>query len=434
MIILQKKSMAGIFALIIFISICWLSSAWAVSFDCNALNDYSASHIDCFGETAKTFYDKSGQYSLVIDQKDLSGECNTGFDLLQLKNQDGVELWSVNVEDGTAGDYVNNNWDDMFSSDVPSTVNAPTMLRVSTTRIVSLISRYIAKVMESRGRFAFMNHRYEDDEQNNDELKSNRITGLAAGDQLSKFSLWGNAGYNNWDIDDDRMESDGYLSSLIIGADYRLAEPLIFGISLVYEYSDIDTDYNHGQLDQDGFTIAPYVGVVLNDYFTLAATVGYAWLDTDQQREKGFGHDVESSLDSTRFFGSVHVDGFYNFNHLNLTGILGCLYSQERQDSFTEDDGNRVGSNNIDLGQLSIGAEISYSFTVMEPYFSTTFLYDFQYEDINEVDYDDTAIEINPGIRFYFENGFRADIQGGVVLGRSDYDEYSVTANLHYEF
>ncbi|MCD6292252.1 MAG: autotransporter outer membrane beta-barrel domain-containing protein [Deltaproteobacteria bacterium] len=431
MIFQQKKLLVGI---VLLASFFWLSSAWAVSFDCNALNDYSAAHIDCFGETAKTFHDESGQYSLTVDHRDVSGECNTGFDLLQFRDKDGAELWSVNVEDGTAGDYVNSNWDDMFASDIPSTVNAPTMLRVSTTRIASMISRYIAKVMESRARFAFRNRQDEDDEEKKSELESNRITGLAAGDPLSKFSLWGNAGYNSWDVDDRRTESDGYLSTLIIGADYRLTESLVLGVSLVYENSDIDTDYNNGQLDQDGFTLAPYIGVVLNDYFTLAATVGYAWLDTDQQREKGFGHDVKSSLDSTRFFGSVHLDGFYNFNHFNVTGILGCLYSQERQDSFTEDDGNRVGSNDVDLGQISIGAEISYSFAVMEPYFSTTFLYDFQYEDIDNVDYDDTAIEINPGVRFYFENGFCADIQGGVVLGRSDYDEYSVTANLRYEF
>ncbi len=431
MIIKQKRFKFGILLLA---SLCWLSSAQAVSFDCNALNAYSAAHIDCFDDTAKTFYDKTGQYSLIVDQRDMSGECNTKFDLLRLNNKDGVEQWTVNVEDGTAGDYVNNNWDDMFSSDVPSTVNAPTMLRVSTTQIVSLISRYIAKVIESRGRFAFKNHQNEDDNPKDDELKSEYITGLAAGDQLSKISLWVNAGYNNWDVDDDRADSDGDLSTLIFGVDYRLAEPVVLGVSLVYENSDIDTDYNHGQLDQDGFTIAPYLGVVLNNYFTFAATVGYAWLDTDQQREKGFGHDIESSLDSTRFFGSVHIDGFYSFNHLNLTGILGCLYSQERQDSFTEDDGNRVGSNDVDLGQFSIGAEISYSFAVIEPYFAMSFLYDFQYEDINDVDYDDTAIEINPGVRFYLDNGFSADIQGGVVLGRSDYDEYSVTANLRYEF
>ena len=427
----QKKLMAGIILLTL---LCWLSSARAISFDGDALNSYSAAHIDCFGETAKTFLDETGLYSLTVDQKDLSGKCNTGFDLLRLEDENGVEMWSVNVEDGTAGNYVINNWDDILPDDVPSTVSTPTMLRISTTQIAGMISKWIARIMMPRGALALKDHELEDEEEKDEELKSSRISGLAAGDQLSKFGLWANAGYADWEVDDRRTESDGDLTTLIIGADYRLAEPIVLGVSLAYEYSEIDADYNNGWLDQDGITIAPYLGVIFNNYLTFAATVGYTWLDIDQEREKGSGHDIKSSLDASRFFGSVRLNGFYSINRFNLTGALGCLYSQERQDSFTEEDGNRVGSNNVDLGQASLGVEISYSFDAIEPYLATTLLYDFQYEDVENADYDDTSLEINPGVRFYLDNGFCADIQGGAILGRSDYDEFSIIANLRYQF
>jgi len=412
----------------------WQSPVWAVSFDCDALNEFSAFHTDCFGETSRRFRDGTGQYTITIDQKDSNGECNSGYDRLRLEDKNGVEIWSVDVPEGTAGDYVREHWDTIFKDDIPSIVNTPTMLRLSTTHIASLISRYIARIMAPKGGRSFLEPPQDDDGQTNDELKSELVTGLAAGDQLSRFSLWANAGYSDWDDDNRTSDADGYLSTFIVGADYRLAESVVLGLSLIYEHSDIDTDYNNGHLDQDGFTVAPYLGIVLNDYFTLAATVGYAWLDTDQKREKGSDHAVKSSLDSTRFFGSVHLDGFYRKHNFNLTGILGCLYSQERQDSFTEDDKHRVGSHNIDLGELSVGAEVSYSFIAAEPYFAATFLYDFQYEDVKNVDYDDTAVELNPGVRFYLDNGFCADIQAGFVLGRSEYDEYSFTANLRYEF
>ena len=427
MIAKQKKMMAGIILLILF---GWMGSAWAIAFDTNALNNYSATPLDCFGNTSKTFWDKTGLYSLTVDHKDMDGKCNSGFDLIRLEDKNGVEIWSVNVEEGTAGDYLSNNWDTIFPDDTPSTVSTPTTLRISTSQIADMISTWIARIMMPR-KVLTVN---ADDEQKGEELKSNRVSGLAAGDQPAKFGLWVNTGYADWDIDDHKTKSDGNLTTFIIGADYRVAEPVVFGISLAYENSATDTDYNKGWLDQDGITIAPYLGIIFNNYLAFSATVGYAWLDIDQKREKGSGHKVRSSLDSNRIFGSMRLNGFYNINRLTLTGTLGCLYAQERQESFTEKDGNHISSNNVDLGQASLGVEVSYNFDAIEPYLATTLLYDFQYEDVKNANYDDTSVEINPGVRFYMDNGFCADIQGGAVLGRNNYDEFSIIANLRYEF
>ena len=255
------KSKELMFIVLLFTLSCWIATpVWTITFDCDALNNYSAAHIDCLGETAKNFQDETGQYSLTVDQKDMSGECNTGYDRLRLEDENGVELWSVNVKDGTAGDYVRNSWDNIFPEDIPSVINTPTMLRVSTSQTVSLISKYIARIMMPRGSFTYLKRQLEDGEddgQKEEELKSGLVSGLAAGDQASGLSFWANTGYDDWQIDDRKSESDGYLSTVIVGADYRPLDSVVLGLSLIYEHSGIDTDYNNGDLDQDGITIAP---------------------------------------------------------------------------------------------------------------------------------------------------------------------------------
>ncbi|MBN2808863.1 MAG: autotransporter outer membrane beta-barrel domain-containing protein [Deltaproteobacteria bacterium] len=405
--------------------------AFATTFDWQAMDNYSKSQVDCFDVTSSTFWDNTENYSLTVDQKDKTGVCNSGFDLLTLTDASGTSIWSEDVADGTAGSFAKANWSMMLGDDeIGSTVTASQVLRTSVTQTAGMISKRVANIMSPKSSAKAK------------KLAVLGISGISAGDAAPQYGFWVNAGYTDWKIDSRNEESDGELATLIAGADYKITDKIVLGFSLAYENSDIDTDYNDGWVEQDGVTLAPYMAIVFNEYLSFDATLGYAWLNTDQERDKGVGNKVKSSLDSNRYFASARLNAYYNVENLKLSGVLGWLYATEDQDSFTENDGNEVDSNSVHLGQLSLGSEVSYDFVGWEPYLSATFVYDYQYDDvkskgyddIDQSNYDDTSFEVNPGVRIRFNNNLSADLQGGFVLGRNDYDEYSISANLRYEF
>ena len=77
-------------------------------------------------------------------------------------------------------------------------------------------------------------------------------------------------------VDDSNTATafDGDVYSILGGVDYRVHERVLLGISGGYEKGDLDTSFNRGEQESDGFLVAPYVSFEINRTFSVTPMAG----------------------------------------------------------------------------------------------------------------------------------------------------------------
>lgn len=258
-----------------------------------------------------------------------------------------------------------------------------------------------------------------------------KTIGLSAGDASMKHGIWTNIAYTSADDDSTVTESSMDINTYIIGYDYKLSDRMALGVAMTYEKINADLDFNNGDLEGDGYTVAPYFAMLLTDYLALDIIAGYAIVDYDQDRDFGV---VTSSVDADRQFFEFSLNGFHYIDQWSFNLNTSFLYAHEGQDSYTESDGTNIKSNSIDFSQLSMGLEVAYTFKYMEPYITVAYEYDTKYEEITDASYDRNGGDGGLGCRFFFSDQLSGDVYGSTKFDRKDYDEYSVLGNIRYDF
>ena len=268
-------------------------------------------------------------------------------------------------------------------------------------------------------------------------------TGLSAGDDEQNIGLgvWGNMSFTNSEDEHFESQSDFDLYNFLTGIDYKITDKMIAGVSFSYEDMDGPTYYNAGNMAADGFTISPYFAAMLTNYLSFDVTAGFSRISIDQDRNRNglFGPDIiSSSLDAERMFIASNLNGYYSVRRWNLSANLEYLYAEDDQDAFRESNGNEVPSVTIHFGQISLGSEVSYSFDSVEPYLNLAYEYDTVYDEnvlgTAYTDYDCDGFVLGGGLRFLLFSVLQGDIQFSSILARDEYEEYSLTGNLRFDF
>lgn len=271
--------------------------------------------------------------------------------------------------------------------------------------------------------------------------QSNQLSGRAAGDGFAGWggwSPWVSYGRATADNDLSSTQFDANQDNVLFGADYSYSDRLIFGLSGGYEKNDVDTAFNLGEMEVQGFTIAPYVAYLLTDNLSIDAAVGYSDLDIDQFRTEPGGAMIHGDTDSSRWFVMSNLNTFQRYGDWILSGRVGLIYSEEDQDSFTETGGvtaQSVGSRDIEFGQLNVGGEVAYSVHAIEPFASLFYQYDFEDGDSVSLNSnqaqrsnDDDDFRVAAGFRYFGNDGLSAALEWSHVFDRENYD--SNTINL----
>lgn len=278
------------------------------------------------------------------------------------------------------------------------------------------------------------------------------LKGLAAGNSLGGWGFWGSFSYTNYDGDNNLRPTaatgvtktiyDADTKSFLAGADRLFHDRLVLGVAAGYEDTNVDTLFNGGNTDSDGFTIAPYAAYLINDTFSIDAAFGYSSLEQDTERlELGTGSTLVGDFDSDRWFFSTNLNASTTYNNWYLSGRVGWLYSDESQDGYTETGstggtGNRtVGDRDIWISQIIVGGEASYSFGQQEPYFGVAYVNDLSRGlgtgagglpgGVSPIFDDDDEIQLNAGLRMY-ANRFTAILDLTHVVSRNNFDSTGV--------
>ncbi|MDX1375785.1 MAG: autotransporter outer membrane beta-barrel domain-containing protein [Burkholderiales bacterium] len=280
---------------------------------------------------------------------------------------------------------------------------------------------------------------------------SEKISGLGAPDP---WALWVGYAHSKYDSSVQVAPYDADLDSYRIGVDRFYAGKYLFGVALIYEKLDTDTQYNGGGQDVDGTTLAPYFSWLIDERFSLDVNAGYAWLDASQKRIDPTGVPgappiLRSSYDARRWFASATLNYLRAHGNWTFGGRVGYLYSREEQDGYTETGGpsaRTVDSRTLRLGQLYVGPDAAYFFgNGLEAYGALLYRYDVtrndgrdggglpsavgatQPEDKDEWDW-------SLGLRFYARRNVTLGIEYLRTEGRDKFDNEVWNALARFEF
>lgn len=264
--------------------------------------------------------------------------------------------------------------------------------------------------------------------------------GMAAGDDFSyPWGAW--ASYSHSEYEDDFVSTafDADRDNVTVGFDFSPWDNLVAGVSLGYENNDIDTTFNGGNMDSDMFTVAPYIGGLLNDTFSVDFSIGYSNIDIDQFRTLA-GTRVISSVDAERWYVAGNLNASKAYGNWYLSGRAGLLYANEEQDVFVESDGTVNPDRSFELGQLRVGGDVAYSWGSFEPFVSAVYEFDYSRDDIvvaagiPQPANDDDDVLVGAGLRWYGDSGIGASFEWSSVLGREDFDDNTFNFFVRAEF
>lgn len=442
--ILKKASVSCVTISLFFLLVLLSINARAQTFNWNEIEGSGLN----FDNNSITFYDEEGHYSIVLNDKDLSGQLGTGYDSAQIIDLATNEvLASQNYPDGTQGPGLANILKDLLDEAEPSPPTEPSPVEITAQESLKTAVSKISSMISSRSNSIISPHRSSQSNRTAGIDGESRKTGLSAGDRYNEyhnyeyqdndyrkngFGVWVNGSYTETENDQSGSNWDSSLIIGLLGVDYLINPRFIIGSAFGVEATHEDTDFNKGEVDSNGITICPYLGFLINDWIGLDFSGGYSIIDIDQERNNG---NVKSKFDSSKWFMSSNVNTYYSLQNFNLTGTLGYTFASESQDGYRESDGNPNAANDIDLGTISLGGEIGYIINDgYEGYVTLSYDYDTTYEEVPWQDYDRDSFSTGLGLRAQIPTGWMFDVSLSNVFGKEDQDEYTFMANLRYAF
>ena len=265
---------------------------------------------------------------------------------------------------------------------------------------------------------------------------NSRQTGVSAGN-APKAGVWVQGGYTFVEGDDTGGEFDGEVINFLVGADYKINPKMVLGVALGYEDLDIDTDFNNGTFEGQGFGITPYFGMALTPQWSIQVLGGWTNVEYDTTRNNGA---ISSSFDATRIFGSAAIVGNIKLtNKLVAAPKLAILHLAEDQDGTTDSAGNVTTGETIDLGRISFGGTLSYLAGGVSPFIRVLGEYDYAKEDAvnlgngNFSSDDEFGINATVGLNMNFGNGVTGNVEAtSATLLRDNLDVYTVSGRIRY--
>ncbi len=118
---------------------------------------------------------------------------------------------------------------------------------------------------------------------------------------INQLAFWGGGDYRNLSGKGGALDWDGKLVSARLGADARVADTLLAGLTISWQHGTFgydDADALRGTYDVEQTSIHPYLGwSALDGRLDLWATVGYGWgeVEIDKQRATGQVADLTTT-------------------------------------------------------------------------------------------------------------------------------------------
>jgi outer membrane autotransporter protein len=309
-----------------------------------------------------------------------------------------------------------------------------------------------------------------------------------------KFSVFLNGLYATGDKDSTTNEPgfdfDAY--GILVGADYRFTDQLIFGLAVNYQKTDADLDHNAGDTDVDGYGVSLYGTYYYGQFYINGiGTIGRSDYDSTRKVnyavKKSTAADVSDDPRITRvdqkFDGDADADEYgYSFGagydfflkgfNFGPYGRLNYHYTKiddykEHQSGNNKDPGFglalKIDDQNIKSLSTNLGARAGYTFTTGIGVFTPYARFDWQHEFENDTsaikgsfvnggqgtvpgaaaanniiipldDPDRDFYNLGFGVASVFPHGISAFLDYLTVLGLDDITVHQFVGGVRFEF
>ncbi len=183
--------------------------------------------------------------------------------------------------------------------------------------------------------------------------------------------LYGVSGEIDASANASGIDYDG--GGVVIGADYRFADPLILGVSV--GYSRIESDFTgvSDQDDADIYTLTLYATYLVSERVWIDGSLGYSYSQHNLQRNAPLGQSPEADFDSHSLFATlgtgVNID-LDKPGRWKLQPLASITYSTLWQQSFNEAGGGPfdLSVDGVETSSLrgGVGARLLYEARVSD--------------------------------------------------------------------
>ena len=233
--------------------------------------------------------------------------------------------------------------------------------------------------------------------------------------------------------------------SFFVGADFSPFDNMVAGVALGYMDEDNVTAFNFGEANTDGFTIAPYIGFLLDiDGIPLEITADFAtgWtnLEIDQfRRAAAGGAPITSTTDKDIFFFATNVNATKEMGDVLLGARVGMNYGSSNTDTFAESNGNIVGERDASQGTFQAEGNFRYYWGNFEPSAYIIYEIDISKIDIATAVAPQSANDVNDvivglGLNWYSDYGWTAGLSWEKSLDRQEFEYDSLSIRIRADF
>ena len=274
------------------------------------------------------------------------------------------------------------------------------------------------------------------------QFNTRNLKGSSAQGRNPRHGVWIQGAYTTIDNSEAGGQFDGDVVNIVAGIDTKPAamnNRMVVGLAVGYESVDIDTTFNNGTFEGDGFTIAPYLGYIITPNLALDMTVGYSSLEYDTSRTNGA---VTGNFDADRLFGAINLTGNFAVNNgkIRISPKIGLLALHEEQDANTGSDGVASPEIGIRLGRINFGVEAGFKAgSGIEPFVSARGEYDFNKNSPVTLTNGQIAGDDDLGVTY----GVGLNIKRGQVTGtikaetnqhKNEIETYSIQGRIRLDF
>jgi len=267
-------------------------------------------------------------------------------------------------------------------------------------------------------------------------------TGRSGAVALKDTALWANAGYTSLDNNNALTAYDGHAIPVLVGIDTSPWDPLTVGIAFGYERVELDTAFNQGTLNWNGYTATPYAVLRFLNNYSVDVSASYSRLNNDVSRLNG---TASGSYDSDRWLGTANLNGNWSVDNWRLGATIGYLYLHQIDDGYTETgpaSGGAVTGHATTIGQGRAGLRLGYNFGMVEPYVKARVEHEFITPGTQLVSpatggivaSDNTGYVIGVGALLNFNNRLSGAIEGTTTQGRDKQDIWGIAGTIRFRF
>lgn len=262
--------------------------------------------------------------------------------------------------------------------------------------------------------------------------------GSAAADNARGINAWLSGGYTHIKSTDVGGNFDGPVLNANLGVDRKFGDRFTVGLTAGYENLDIDTTFNRGTFEGDGYSVGPYVNFKINNNWSVMGLVTYTWLNYDVTtgtvRSTG-------SFDAERLTGVATLNGSFRKDKWVFSPMAGVMGMAEDQDSYRDSRGVLINGDNIPLVRWSAGGTVGYDFGKITPYVKLVGEYDSSHSAAVDLGSNRKSSDTREGavagagFSLNLGRGMTANLEGTYnSVGRENLEVYSVKGRLAFEF